>query len=138
MDSNIVALDVGEQRVGVAIARDGLQVALPLTTLDRQAADFWETLAALLKEHHVSEVVIGLPRGLDGQESAQTAAAQAFGTELSAQTETSIHWQDEALTSVKAEAILKQQGKPYAKSDIDTLAASLILTDYLETRQVAS
>ncbi len=136
MPSSTLALDVGEQRVGVAIARAGLRVALPLTTLQRPTEGFWQELLQLMKQNDVSDVVIGLPRGLNGQETAQTAATRAFGQELATHTDAAIHWQDEALTSVAAEDILKQQGKPYAKGDIDALAASLILTDYLETSKV--
>lgn len=139
MVSNIIALDVGEKRVGVALARAGLSIALPLTTLDRPAADFWLQLLQTLKQNEVSEVVIGLPRGLDGQETAQTMTVKAFGQELASHTDLNIHWQDEALTSVKAEDILKSSNKPYQKGDIDALAASLILADYIEThRKVTS
>lgn len=135
MPNNVLALDVGEKRVGVALARAGLSVALPLVTLERQAADFWHQLLQTMKQNDVTELVIGLPRGLEGQETAQTVSAQAFGQELSSQTDVPIHWQDEALTSVKAEEILKNSGKPYEKGNIDALAASLILADYLETHR---
>lgn len=138
MLSNVLALDVGEQRVGVAIARAGLRVALPLMTLERPAVDFWQQLLMCLKQNDVTDIVIGLPRGLDGQETAQTAAAQAFGQELATQTDAKIHWQDEAVTSVNAEEILKNSGKSYQKADIDAMAATLILSDYLETVKVTA
>lgn len=132
--TSTLALDVGEKRVGVAIAHGDVRIALPMTTLERQADDFWEDLLELIAKQDVGQLVIGLPRGLDGQETDQTRAALAFGDELAEKTDISITWQDEALTSIKAESILRSQGKPYKKADIDALAASLILTDYLETR----
>lgn len=137
MPGSIIALDVGEQRVGLAIARSGLSVAFPLATLERSAADFWEQLLQVMKQNDASDIVIGLPRGLDGQETAQTAAVQAFAKQLTDKIDLQLHWQDEAVTSIKAEDVLKHSGQPYAKGDIDAVAASLILTDFLETRKVS-
>jgi putative Holliday junction resolvase len=136
--SSVLALDVGHVRVGVAQARSDLRMAIPLTTLARNDDDFWSQLQQLLTQNEVSEIVIGLPRGLDGQETDQTRAVQAFGSELTGKINLPIIWQDEALTSVKAESILRSQGKPYKKGDIDALAASLILTDYLETHRLST
>jgi len=130
--SSIIALDIGEKRVGVAVATHDLAVARPLITLDRQAEDFWQQLTKLVSEHQTEQIVIGLPRGLEGQDTAQTRATQAFGEELAKHSKLPITWQDEALTSVKAEESLKMQGKLYNKSDVDALAASYILSDYLE------
>lgn len=133
-----MGLDVGEKRVGIALARAGLRMALPLTTLDRQADDFWQQLLQVMKQNDVDALVVGLPRNLEGQETGQTAAARQFAQELATQSDIPQTWQDEALTSVKAEEILRQSNKPYEKGDIDALAASLILSDYLEARQVNS
>ena len=75
--------------------------------------------------------MIGLPRGLDGQETAQTMTVRAFGTMLGKALKLPVHWQDEALTSVQAASELEQRGKAYRKADIDSLAAVYILEDYL-------
>jgi putative Holliday junction resolvase len=127
----ILAFDVGDRRVGIAVARTDVRIASPVTTLDRQLPDFWVKLDGLLAEHHPSVVVVGLPRGLDGQHTAQTSAAQAIADELTKHTNAPLVMQDEALTSVAAEDELKQRGKSYDKADIDALAATYILTDYL-------
>lgn len=134
--NNILALDIGEKRVGVALARAGIRVPVTLDTLERQAENFWEKLAAVIKEHDISRVVIGLPRGLEGQETAQTKYVQIFAEEFLNHFSLPMHWQDEALTSVQAESILDGSGKPYIKADVDALAASLILADYLETEKI--
>lgn len=136
--NNVIALDVGEQRVGVAIARAGLRIAMPLVTLTRPADDFWEQLTGLLQEHQITQVVVGLPRGLDGQETAQTTLTRNFAEQLQATCHVSVVWQDEALTSVKAEETLKASKKPYTKADIDAVAASLILNDYLQSYKVVA
>jgi putative Holliday junction resolvase len=129
---SVLALDVGEQRVGVALARAGLRIAVALPTLARQTPDFWDDVTTVINENDVQTVVIGLPRGLNGQATAQTAYAHAFGDELAKRSQVTIVWQDEALTSVEAERQLRESGQPFDKADIDARAACLILGDYLE------
>ncbi len=130
MRASILALDVGGTRIGVARADAELKFANPLATLLNDAT-FPEQLAALIAEHNVQTVVVGLPRGLQGQETAQTQICRAFAENLSQVLEIPVELQDEAATSVKAEAELTQRGKPYEKADIDALAATYILEDYL-------
>lgn len=129
---NILCLDVGEKRVGVALLRTSPRIPVALMTLERRAEHFWQQLTNLLQEHEVGKIVIGLPRGLDGQETAQTTAVRAFAEDLQLHTTLPCIWQDEAVTSVSAEAALKATGKPYTRGDIDATAAQLILSDYLE------
>lgn len=130
-NNTIVALDVGEKRVGVATANVVARIAHPLTTLARNEQSVRE-IADLVREHDAAALVVGLPRGLDGQDTAQTAATRAFGEELAAICTVPIHWQDEAVTSHKAEAELVARRKPYAKEEIDALAATYILEDFLQ------
>lgn len=129
--SAILALDVGEVRIGVALADAELRFPNPLTTLDNNAK-VWEKLGKLIDDNEVKTVVIGLPRGLDGQETAQTQSTRSFIAEFRANFTVPIETQDEALTSVKAEAELEARGKPYKKTDVDALAATYILEDYLQ------
>ncbi len=133
--NNILCLDVGEKRVGVALVRSAVRIPVMLQTLERQADDFWQQLTSLIKEYEVNDLVLGLPRGLEGQETGQTKYVRTFAEELTGYTALPIYWQDEALTSVKATSILDSSGKPYTKGDVDAMAASLILADYLETER---
>jgi len=128
---DVLALDVGEKRIGVARANLIVRIPQPLTTIERGSGDVLQVIADLLKDHRASTLVLGLPRGLDGQETAQTRTVRAFGAELEARVGLPIHWQDEALTSNKAEAALNARKKPYAKGEVDALAATYILEDYL-------
>ncbi len=129
---NILGLDVGEKRVGVALANSELKLTKLLQTLDFQSNKFWENLGELILEHKITDIVVGLPRGLDGQETAQTKFVREFAEVLQEKYSIPVHWQDEALTSVRAREILEMNGKPYKKSDVDAISASLILSDYLE------
>ncbi len=125
-----LALDVGTVRIGVAIASLSLRFARPLTTLGNDD-QFFERLAHVIDAEAVGVLVVGLPRGLDGQETVQTQYVRDFATRLKAQTSLPIHFQDEALTSAKAKAELQARGKIYQKGDVDALAATYILDDYL-------
>lgn len=129
-ESAIIALDVGDVRIGVARASMVSRLASPLVTLAHDATVL-QQLQQLCQREGVGRIVIGLPRGMSGQETAQTAAVQAFGKQVAAEVGLPISWQDESVTSVQAEAELQQRGKPYRKEDIDALAATYILEDYL-------
>jgi len=130
MSASVLALDVGDKRIGVAVANIEVRFARPLITLINDET-FDDKLTALISEHDVQTIVVGLPRGLDGQETEQTHKAETFMESLRSKIDLPIHAQDEAATSVKAEAELQARGKPYEKSAIDALAATYILEDYL-------
>lgn len=126
----ILALDVGERRIGVALASVQARLASPLTTLLRGESTPAD-IQALIDEHQAIAVVVGLPRGLDGQQTAQTIAVEEFYSILQQVLTVPLHWQDEAVTSRQAEAELEARGKPYQKADIDALSATYILEDFM-------
>jgi putative Holliday junction resolvase len=130
MSSKILALDVGGVRIGVAMADAELKFANPFTTLTNDE-HIWEALGALIEANQVQTVVVGLPRSLQGHDTAQTQICRAFAKDLSERLKIAVELQDEATTSVKAEAELRSRKKPYEKADIDALAATYILEDYL-------
>lgn len=127
---SVLALDVGEQRVGVAVASLAARLPRPLVTL-KQGEDFLMKLNDIIKAENVEALVVGLPRGLDGQTTAQTRAVESFTNELREHCQLPVHFQDEAVTSKQAEAELEARRKPYARGDIDALAATYILEDFL-------
>lgn len=127
---SIIALDIGERRIGVAIGAVQARLASPLQTLQRSESIFDE-IAQLAKTQQAVGIVLGLPRGLEGQHTAQTAAVEAFGNALEKMVSVPLYWQDEALTSRQAEAELVARGKPYRKEDIDALSATYILEDFM-------
>jgi putative Holliday junction resolvase len=127
---NFLALDVGTQRIGVAVASGQARLVRPLTTLIHTNQVF-EQLTELITQEHAGVVVVGLPRGLSGQETDQTTYSRDFAAQLATHISAQIVLQDEAVTSRQAEAELQARGKPYTKPDIDALAAVYILEDYL-------
>jgi putative Holliday junction resolvase len=124
-----LGIDYGSRRVGLATADSDAKIAAPLKAVAPHE------LADAIKEHGPFEaVVVGLPRGLDGQDTPQTLAVQRFTDDvLWRRLHIEPVFQDEAGTSALAEDRLRESGKPYAKGDIDAAAAALILQDYLDT-----
>jgi putative holliday junction resolvase len=129
-----MALDVGAKRIGVAIASSQARLARPMVTLENNQHTL-EDIDKLIAAETVGEIVVGLPRNLDGEATGQTAETLEFSDQLRARFDIPVNFQDEALTSRKAEAELEQRGKPYNKEDIDALAATYILEDYLRSKE---
>lgn len=132
----ILALDVGEKRIGVASARSDTKLASPLTTLTHDE-HVWDNISKLIKEQSAQTVVVGLPRNLEGESTAQTRSVEAFTDQLRGKIAATVHLQDEAVTSVLAEDELEKRGKPYTKADIDSLAATYILEDFLHSPEAS-
>ena len=128
--SSILALDVGSKRVGVAIASAVARLPRPLTTLYMDD-NFNGALRKIITAENVSDLVVGFPRGMRGQATQQTEAIENFTASLRQAFDLPIHLQDESVTSKQAEAELQARRKPYAKGDIDALAATYILQDFL-------
>jgi putative Holliday junction resolvase len=134
--SNILSLDVGTVRIGVAIARLDIKLAGPLTAITN-SPEVITDITKLAAEHNANTLVVGLPRGLDGQSTSQTRYVHDFVDKLKT-TGLKIVFQDEALTSLKAEDELKSRDggrRRYNKGDIDALAATYILEDYLSSHE---
>jgi len=129
-DGSWLGLDIGTRRIGVAIARADVRIPTPLTTLENNDETITK-LREVVQEHSVQKLVVGMPRGMDGQDTQQTKFTEAFIQKLQTQLSIPVVWQDEALTSQKAESELLGRKRPYAKGDVDALAATYILEDYI-------
>lgn len=131
--STVLALDVGGKRIGAAIAEAPVYLAHPLVTLDVTDSVSGEIIK-LIEDREVQTLVVGLPRNQSGEATAQTDAVKQFIDNMKLPNGVKLVWQDESLTSVKAEEELEKRKKPYSKADIDALAATLILEDYLKEK----
>ena len=130
-----LALDIGLQRIGVAIARSDSRLSRPLSVIFNND-NFVDQLNQLIQINNINELVIGIPHGLDGQSTDQTRYTEDFVSSLKKNINLPIHLQDEAVTSVQAEKELIARGKPYSKGDIDSLAATYILDDFLQPSRI--
>lgn len=129
----ILGLDVGEKRIGVALA-DGL-LAIPLTVIDRagEEADL-ERVLTLAEEHGVKRIVVGLPRSLDGSIGRQAERVLSFSSALSESTDVPVDTWDERLSTVSAERLLLDAGvkREKRRARRDAMAAAIILQSYLD------
>lgn len=125
----VLAIDYGQNRTGLAISRQDTNLAVGLTTV--KTAEIYAQLERLIKEMSVKRLIVGYPRGMNGQTTNQTKEVELFIKELASRFKIPIDTQDESLTSLKAENELIKLNKNYTKADIDQLAAVYILEDWL-------
>lgn len=126
---SLICLDVGERRIGVALADTAVRIAVPYDTIVVDGNEL-RAIAELAVRENSSKFIVGYPRNQQGEATAQSAYVERFAEQL---TDVAPYvFQDESLTSVIAENRLKSRGKPYEKGDIDKEAAAIILQDYME------
>ena len=130
---SLVCLDVGEKRIGVAVADTAVRIAVAFDTIEVDG-DELKKIAEIVIREGAKTVVLGYPRNQQGETTLQTQYVENFAKQLEDITE-NIVFQDESLTSVIAENRLKAMKKPYSKGDIDAQAAAIILEDYMETNR---
>lgn len=126
----LIALDVGEKRIGVAHADTAVRFPVAHSTILVDGLEL-ERLRELFAEFEPGLVVVGFPRNQRGETTAQSDAVRAFVARLDV-LQVPVVFQDESLTSHLAEKYLQSLKKPYSKADIDSHAAAIILGDYLE------
>jgi putative holliday junction resolvase len=162
--TRLLALDVGEARIGVALSDALGLLASPYTTLRVNRGDetkVWAAIQGCIDETEAEGLVIGLPISLDGQIHAQGERVQAFAERLKQHIALPVTFWDERLSTVEAQRLLAerhqqergkrlrgrgqgfQQGRRHAKRrqggqggshEIDAMAAAVILQEYLDSR----
>ena len=120
----ILALDHGAARCGCALSDPSGTIVRPIEALSPPDP---AAVAALVEEHSVQLVVVGLPVSLDGAEGAQAAAARAFAAEVDERVGVPVEAYDERLTT-KMAAASRQAG---SRASEDSLAAAHLLDSYL-------
>jgi putative Holliday junction resolvase len=147
----VLALDVGERRIGLAISDPDGRLAVPLETLERrdEASDL-RALASLVEREGVQMVVVGLPLSLDGSVGPQAARTQEFAGRLAKAVSRPLEMWDERLSTVAAERSLAGRGPSERRGRArpgerrtshrrprgaaDALAATIILQSFLDSR----
>lgn len=125
----IVAVDIGEKRIGVAVADDRALVAVPVGTVDA-GADIAETVAKIVREQRADLLVVGLPVSLTGALGPQGQRVMALVQELSARLPVPVETWDERLSTVEAE---RRLGPGHPRERRDALAAAIVLQAYLDS-----
>lgn len=133
----IMGIDYGDARTGVAISDlmcsiVGSTVVLPSRNTEKAIAD----IVRLARENGVGEIVVGLPKNMDGSEGPRAELCRAFADRLGELSGLPVRMWDERRTTVEAHNILSEHnyhGKK-RKNTVDAVAASLILEGYLAFR----
>jgi putative Holliday junction resolvase len=145
--ARLMALDVGDARIGVAVSDPTGFLASPYTTIhvSRNEQQNWDAIQQLLEETEAEGLVIGLPISLDGQIHAQGQKIQSFAERLLPHISVPVTFWDERLSTVEAERLRagarpipakggrgrRQSKRRQRGHEIDALAATVILQEYL-------
>ncbi len=137
VSGTLLGFDFGEKRVGVAVGETTTGIASPLGAIEASANEpRFEAIGAYVKEWSPVALVVGRPRHADGAEHAVAKLAEKFARRLAARYGLPVLFVDETLTSATAEAELKAtRTRAARKSDVDALAAAIILQSYLDSPQ---
>ena len=150
----ILGLDYGRARIGLAIADSGSVLARPLDTFERiNRNEDMRRLRELVRANGVKLLVVGLPLRLDGTRGEMADEAARFAERLRKQIGLPVEMVDERLTSWEAERLLEEQGgrvvrksrnstnkkrgRAEGKNTSHAMAAAVILKDYLEQKHAA-
>ena len=133
----ILAIDYGTVRIGVAVSDALGLTAQPVAVIkgkDQDAA--LKEIARLVENYQVTELLIGLPRNMNGSEGPMAVEARAFGQKLAERFKLPIVEWDERLSSQAAERVLLEAdlSRSRRKQVVDKVAAAFILQGYLDSR----
>lgn len=136
----ILGLDIGKKRIGVAISDELGITAQALTTIERgnveDIEDMIATLRSLVEKYNVKEIVVGLPRHMDGRLGEEGEDIVSLGKEIEEKIGVEVIYWDERLSTVAAERALLEAdvSRRRRKKVVDRVAAAWILSGYLERR----
>lgn len=132
----VLALDVGEKRIGVAVS-DALNItAQGLETIERKDTEgVLNRIGSLVKEYDIAKIIIGMPFNMDGREGFSAKLTREFISLLKKEIPISVETIDERLTTAQGERMLLEAdvSRKKRKRSIDRIAAQLILQLYLDS-----
>lgn len=136
----VIALDIGDKRIGVAVSDLSRLIARPLETVIRKnrKADI-HRIAKIVEEQEAAVVIVGLPKNMDGSEGEQAKKSRAFAEQIQRISNAQIIFEDERLSTFSAvESLVKQGIKTgHARELVDMEAAAVILQGYLDRERAS-
>ncbi|MFH1597492.1 MAG: Holliday junction resolvase RuvX [Patescibacteria group bacterium] len=124
-----LGIDYGNKHVGIAISNEEKNFVLPREGVATK--EIFDYLKNIVEDEAIEKIIVGLPIGLNGQETAQTKKTREFIEQLNCRLSVEIVTEDERLTTGAANRLLVGLDKKSKKKKIDQSAAALILQDYL-------
>ena len=129
-------MDVGGARIGVALSDPSGLLASPLGAIDRVSEDEdIDAVVRLATQKEASEIVVGLPLSLSGDEGPQARLVSRFAKRLAARADVPVKTHDERYSTVEAERLLRETGRQPSKdrARVDAAAAAVVLQSYLDS-----
>ncbi len=127
-----LGIDFGLKRMGFACSTSDENLSFPLCTYERTTRNaMFDFILDLLEKEEIEAIVIGLPLGLDGQETQTSAQVRNFANSMKRRTSLPIYLINEALSSFEAEELIAHVKYDQKKKILDQAAASLILSSFL-------
>ena len=127
---NILAIDIGSKRIGLAIANTVAKLPVPLEVIANDRLVF-QTIKDIISKYNVKQVVVGLPRNMSGEETRQSQFSREFAAKLEKVLGLKVKFADESLSTKRAQTLPSRQGK---SNHLDSMAACFILEEYLEQK----
>lgn len=132
---NLLGIDVGERRIGVAMGESTLRLAVPVRVIERESIKHdAESIQELVREYDADRIVIGLPLLVDGSEGEQAARVRGFVDRLRTMVTTPFEFWDERFSTVEAMNAQRDAGHNTrsGRATIDASAAAVLLQSYLD------
>jgi putative Holliday junction resolvase len=133
----VLGIDPGSRRIGVAVSDPAATIALPVKVIERGRDDaYLAELAEVARERQATEIVVGLPRRLDGSEGPEAKAARALAERLWERLQLPVHLVDERFTSKISESAMRsaEVSTRKARPVVDKIAATVLLQGFLDAR----
>ncbi len=130
-----LGLDIGDKRIGVALSDSQGILASPFTIINRkdERLDI-EAITGIISQKQVEQIIVGLPRSMDGSIGKQAEKVKAFTQKLCEHTDLPVQFRDERLTTVSAKRLRQAVNRKKTREKVryDAIAAALILQGYLD------
>jgi len=133
----LLGLDVGDRRVGIACADTEVRIATPVDVVVRASFDDdTRAIDRFVHAYGVAQLVVGLPRNMDGTRGAQAEAVVAYAEKIGRALSRPVVFWDERLTTLEAARRVHETGVRGTKSrrGLDAIAAAVILQDYMDAQ----
>lgn len=120
----ILGIDYGEKRIGLAISDESQTFARELTILSPK--EFWDSIKNIISNNQITKIVLGWPLNMSGEMTQKTEEVKSFKLKVQSETNLPVEIIDERLSSQMA------QSSRGSKQDLDSLAAQILLQNYLD------
>ena len=133
--ARVLAIDPGAKRIGLAVSDPLGITAQGLETFETgKGMELLDHLDAIIERHAIATVIVGLPLSMRGEDIEGSGRSRALAERIEKRFGVEVVLQDERMTSLEAERVLRSGERSFDRRDVDKLAAVLLLQNYLDAR----